>query len=37
VSDAPQQLTLDAFRQMMEELAPIAAAVGRQVLKPSKP
>ncbi len=28
-SDGPQQLTPDAFRQMMDELGPIADAVGR--------
>jgi len=29
LSDGPQQLTPEAFRQMMAELAPIARAVGR--------
>ena len=29
LSDGPQQLTPEAFRQMMAELAPIAQAVGR--------
>jgi 3-deoxy-7-phosphoheptulonate synthase len=36
VSDAAQQLTPAAFAKMMNELAPIAQAIGRQVLAPSK-
>jgi len=31
LSDGPQQLTPEAFRQMMAELAPIADAVGRRL------
>jgi 3-deoxy-7-phosphoheptulonate synthase len=34
MSDGPQQLVPDAFAAMMKELAPIAAAVGRQLHKP---
>jgi 3-deoxy-7-phosphoheptulonate synthase len=34
LSDGPQQLTPDAFRQMMAELAPIADAVGRTLARP---
>jgi 3-deoxy-7-phosphoheptulonate synthase len=36
MSDGPQQLTPEAFRMMMEELAPIAAAVGRELAAPRK-
>jgi 3-deoxy-7-phosphoheptulonate synthase len=36
MSDASQQLTPAAFAVMMDELAPIAKAVGRQVLAPKK-
>jgi 3-deoxy-7-phosphoheptulonate synthase len=32
--DGPQQLLPEAFRAMMEELVPIAAAVGRQIQMP---
>ncbi|KPJ75739.1 MAG: 3-deoxy-7-phosphoheptulonate synthase [Planctomycetes bacterium DG_20] len=35
LSDGPQQLTPDAFRHMMAELAPIAEAVGRELQKPN--
>jgi 3-deoxy-7-phosphoheptulonate synthase len=31
MSDGPQQLVPDAFRTLMQELAPIARAVGRQL------
>jgi len=34
MSDGPQQLTPDAFRRMMAELAPIAEAVGRTLQRP---
>ncbi|MBE3134373.1 MAG: 3-deoxy-7-phosphoheptulonate synthase [Acidobacteria bacterium] len=34
MSDGPQQLTPDAFRIMMQELAPIAQAIGRQLQTP---
>jgi len=34
MSDGPQQLTPDAFRRMMAELAPIAEAVGRRLQTP---
>ena len=34
MSDGPQQLTPDAFRLMMQELAPIAQAVGRHLQQP---
>lgn len=37
MSDGPQQLTPAAFRTMMEELAPIAQAIGRQLQTPPKP
>ena len=36
MSDGPQQLTPAAFAVMMEELAPIAGAIGRQVLAPKQ-
>jgi 3-deoxy-7-phosphoheptulonate synthase len=35
LSDGPQQLTPDAFRRMMAELAPIAEAIGRELQKPN--
>jgi 3-deoxy-D-arabino-heptulosonate 7-phosphate (DAHP) synthase len=31
MSDGPQQLTPDAFKVMMQELSPIAQAVGRRL------
>jgi 3-deoxy-7-phosphoheptulonate synthase len=36
LSDGPQQLTADAFRQMMAELGPIADAVGRTLQRPDE-
>jgi len=37
LSDGPQQLTPEAFRQMMAELAPIADAVGRTLQRADAP
>jgi len=34
LSDAPQQLTFDAFKRLMDELRPIADAVGRKLQTP---
>jgi len=34
LSDGPQQLTCAQFKRMMDEIAPIAAAVGRKLQKP---
>jgi 3-deoxy-7-phosphoheptulonate synthase len=34
LSDGPQQLTFDAFRRLMQALAPIAEVVGRELQKP---
>jgi 3-deoxy-7-phosphoheptulonate synthase len=36
MSDGPQQLVPAAFAKMMEELAPIAKAVGRQLVAPAQ-
>lgn len=35
LKDGPQSLTFDNFRQLMSQLEPVAAAVGRSLARPS--